>query len=268
MDPELPIAIFDSGVGGLTVFQAISRLLPRENIIYLADNKRVPYGGLSSETIVRYTCEAVSFLQAKQAKLIVLGCHTASVSCLNDASFRLFQQNLSIPVVGMTQGLKQMSNIRRLAVLGTLSTIRSGVYEKILRSQNPGLEVVSIACPLLVPRIEAGLLAHPETEVLVRSYLQPLQIKPVDAAFLACTHYPLIRSTFQKVLGENIALLDAAGPTAEAVRDYLQEKNLLNPLAKPKYTFYATEAPDLFAKRACHFLGENGVTPLINLCQI
>lgn len=268
MSAKLPIAIFDSGVGGLTVFQSISRLLPFENIIYLADNKRVPYGNLSSETIVQYVRESVCFLQQRQVKLIVLGCHTASTRCLFDPSFC---RDLAIPVIGMVQGSLQIFRhipfCRRVAVLGTKSTIQSGIYEKKIRSEYPDLEVVSIACPSLVPMIEAGLFTHPEMEAAIRNDLSRLEKERVDAALLACTHYPLVQPLIQKVLGENVVLLDASFSTSIEVQKYLAEKKLLNDFkGSPHYQFYVTEAPEVFAKRSVPFLGKE--LSFVELCHI
>lgn len=269
MDPQLPIAIFDSGVGGLSIFQALTSLLPSENVIYLADNKRVPYGNLSSETIVQYTSEAISFLETKKVKLVVLGCHTASSRCLYNESVTSFQERFSVPIMGVIEGslqvLKQRSDFRRLAVLGTNSTIQSGVYENLIRFQNPQLDVVSIACPLLVPMIESGLWMHPDTESLVRSYLLPLQKEPLDAVLLACTHYPLIKGMIQKILGEYVVLLDSSDYTSFAVRDYLSEKDLLNHSNKPHYQFCVTDTPRMFSRRISLFLGAEYDSHLVRL---
>lgn len=269
MDAQLPIAIFDSGVGGLSVFQSLTRLLPCENIIYLADNKRVPYGGLSSEAIVQYTSEAVSFLQERQVKLVVLGCHTASAHCLYNTAIRPFQERFSIPIIGVIYGglqaLKQRLDFRRVAVLGTQSTIQSGVYENLIQFQNPHLEVISIACPLLVPKIESGLLTHSDTEALVRGYLQPLLKEPVDAVLLACTHYPLIRGVIQKVLGEQVVLLDSSDYTSFEVKEYLAAQNLLNVSGLPHYQFCVTDTPEEFSRRAALFLGSEYRSNMIHL---
>jgi glutamate racemase len=272
MDAQLPVAIFDSGVGGISVFQALTHLLPCENIIYLADNKRVPYGGLSSETIVQYTSEAVSFLQAKKAKLVVLGCHTASARCLYDEEVFSFQKRFSVPIIGVINGglqaLKQRDDFRRVAVLGTKSTIQSGVYERLIRCQNPHLEVIPIACPLLVPMIESGLFTHPDTESLVRGYLQPLLNDSVDVVLLACTHYPLLRGLIQKVLGERVVLLDSSDYTSFEVRDYLAAENLLKVSGKPHYQFCVTDKPELFSRRVSLFLGAEYNSHLIDQCQL
>ncbi len=264
MREKLPIAIFDSGVGGLTVFRSISRLLPFENIIYLADNKRVPYGNLPAETIVQYVRESIGFLKEKQVKLIVLGCHTASVRCL-------LEQDREIPIIGMVQGSLQLfqkiPSCRRLAVLGTVSTIGSGVYEKNIRSQYPNCEVISVACPSLVPLIESGLLTHPDMEGAIQNDLKPLEKESVDAVLLACTHYPLVQPLIQKVLGPHVVLLDASFATSIEVKKYLEEKKMLNDFeGSPHYQFYVTEGPEVFAKRALSFLGE--IPSLVELCHI
>lgn len=246
------IAVFDSGLGGLTVFQALKRILPQENIIYLADNNRIPYGSCSKESIIQYTHEAISFLQKQNVKMVVLACHTASVCSLNE--------KFSIPVLGVIQGgiraISEIPNCKKVAILGTERTIKSGVYEQALMSQ---MDVVSVAIPRLASMIESQ---DPEVEAIVREYVKYLK---VDAVLLGCTHYPLIRPVFEKVIGQGTRILDSAEKTAMEAREFLKRGSLLNIANEPVYQFYATADAEHFGQKALFFLGEN-IHPV--LCKI
>lgn len=248
---ELPIAIFDSGVGGLSVFRAVSQLLPSENIVYLADSKRAPYGDKTPAEIVQCTGDAVSCF--KQMKLLVIACHTSSAHCLEG-----LQKKLPIPVIGVIQGaiqsIRAFPHFRRLGVLGTQSTIASGVYQAFLRSWNSQVEVYPIACPKFVPLIEGGFLDHPEIARAAQQYVEPFKKESVDAVLLACTHYPLIRSVIQKYAGENVPLIEASERTAFDVKEVLQRGDLLRESGIGKHHFYVTGAPEKFAQLAKLFL--------------
>jgi glutamate racemase len=267
MSSSLPIAVFDSGVGGLTVFQSLVKLLPQENFIYLADNKRVPYGDLSAETIVQYTSEAISFLESQKVKMVVLGCHTASSRCLYRDKVPIFQ----VPVMGMIQGvlrkIQEIQSINKVAILGTLSTIESRVYERLILSRNPSIKVISIACPSLVPKIESGLFSSPETLASIEEYLKSLKGVGVDGVLLACTHYPLIVNAFKKILGEDLLFIDPSDAIAQEVRDYLEVNNLFNVEGKGARRFYVTDAPEMFAKQGSYFLKEEIIPEKIFLTQ-
>ncbi len=254
---ELPIAVFDSGIGGLTVLRSLIRLLPYEKFIYLADSKRSPYGDKDPESIVKYTQDAVSFLQKKGIKMVVIACHTASAYCLE-----VLQKNFSVPVIGVIQSslaqIIEQKDGDSLAILGTKATIASGVYQKLIQSIDPGIRVFPIACPLLVPMIEEGLLEHPEMELAVQSYLVPLQKEKIKTALLACTHYPLILPLIQKALGGNTLVIDSSDRTAIEVREFLRKHHLLKNSLQPfPNEFFVTDAPKNFGLRANVFLGNN-----------
>lgn len=236
------IAIFDSGLGGLTVFKAIKHLLPHESIIYLADNERVPYGPLSSETIVQYTREAISFLEKLNVKMVVLACHTASVCAENE--------KFSLPIHGMIHGGVQavrVAGAKKIGILGTEKTIQSGIYQNAFAD----LEVISIACPKLAAQIEAQAK---NLEDVVQEYIKPIQ-NEVDAILLACTHYPLIVDVFKKLLGE-VPILDPAEKTALEIKASLQGKKLLNTEGNPVHQFYVTKDAKNFGKNASFLLQE------------
>jgi len=255
MNAESPIGLFDSGVGGLTVFREVSRILPRERLIYLADTARVPYGNRSKETIIRYTLETIPFWEEQNIKLLIVACHTASSHALT-----LLQENLSIPVIGVIQSgvQKILATTTRgpIGIFATKSTIESGVYQTAISAERPDIQLFSVECPLFVPLVEEGFLNHPATTLIAEHYLQHLQDQHLETALLACTHYPLIRLVIQSVLGSSVALIESAEPTAIAAKTYLEKNNLLNTSFPSNPEFYVTDAPEKFVKLAKYFLSQ------------
>jgi glutamate racemase len=237
-----PIGLFDSGFGGLTVMREVIRLLPHEDLIYLGDTAHLPYGNKSPQTVTQFALQNSAFLLTKNIKLLIIACHTACTHALS----RL-QQELPIPVLGVIQpGLSLAKNIERLAILGTTSTIESGLYQSLLSQQNPHITLYPQACPLFVPLVEEGFLDHPSALSIAQSYLAPLKGK-IDAALLACTHYPLLRPVLQQVLGPSVQLLEPAPQCAQQAKAHLTTAHLLNPQTQPpRYQFYATDSPAKF----------------------
>lgn len=244
------IGIFDSGFGGLTVMREVMRLLPHENIIYLGDTAHLPYGNKSPETILQLATSNATFLLEKNIKLLLVACHTASAHALET-----LQKTLPIPVVGTVQaGLDLIQNISRIAILGTTSTIGSGIYQTRIAKQNPNAKIYPIACPLFVPIVEEGFHHHSSTLAIAKTYLKPI-IGQVDAVLLACTHYPLLRPIFQKVLGPQVQLLEPAEMCALQTKEILSSKHLLNSQKKsPSHQFYASDDPEKFRKLGEIFL--------------
>lgn len=254
MCPEDAIAVFDSGIGGFTVFQAIKELLPNENIIYLADTQRMPYGSRDPETLLQFTNQALNFFQKQQVKLVVFACHTVS---------SVISQSFQIPVITVIQGsigAISESLCQKIAILGTERTIQSRVYETLLQKMYPKLEVVSVPCPKLAPMIESQ---DPQLDSVVDEYLANLH--HVDTVLLACTHYPLIRPIFEKKLGKNVQVLDSAKNTAVEVKKYLAKEELLNINNFPQYSFYVTGSIESFGQRASFYLRETMQPSIVNL---
>ena len=246
---ERPIGFFDSGLGGLTVLREVARLLPSEHLIYLGDTAHLPYGDKSPETILQLSLENASFLLEKGIKLLMIPCHTACSHALE-----VLQKKLPIPVIGVIDpGLALLRGFQRIAILGTVSTIESGVYPALIRKENPEMKIYAQACPLFVPLIEEGFWDHPATDLIARSYLEPLKGK-VDAVLLACTHYPLIRQTIQRVLGSEVILLEPAALSAKKALDYLGTAQLLRTGA-PCSEFYVTDDPEKFRRLGKLFFG-------------
>jgi glutamate racemase len=246
-----PIGLFDSGFGGLTVMKELTRLLPNENIIYLGDTAHLPYGDKSPETVLQYALDNSSFLLEKNIKLLMIPCHTACCHALE-----VLQQKLSIKVIGVIEaGIHLIQKFDRIAILGTTSTIESGIYQKEISKKNPKAKIIALPCPLFVPLVEEGFHNHPAAHLIAESYLSPIKGE-IDAALLACTHYPLIRPLIQTILGPTVTLVEPALACAEEAKRYLIEHNLLNDQKQaPTYQFYATDNPQKFCRLGKIFLG-------------
>jgi len=257
MNPELPIGLFDSGFGGLTVMREVMRVLPRENLIYLGDTAHLPYGNKSPQAVLRYALDNAAFLLEKKIKLLMIPCHTACSHALET-----LQNKLSIPVIGVIQPgfelLLKSTKTSRIAVLGTSSTIESGIYQKLIAQKAPHAKLSAISCPLFVPLIEEGFFDHPSAELIAHQYLNCLKEKEIDAVLLGCTHYPLIKPVLQKVLGTHVKLIEPAASCAAQAYEYLSSAGLLNAQKeKPIYQFYATDDPEKFRNFAPFFLGSS-----------
>lgn len=243
---DRPIAVFDSGIGGLTVVSALRRELPGEDIVYLGDTARVPYGGKSRATIERYSEEIASLLVAEGAKMVVVACNTASALAL-----ARLREVLAVPVEGVIEpGVAAALAATRsghVVVLGTKATIGSGAYADALRAAAPGVRVTSIACPLLVPLIEEGMLEDEVTDAVLRRYLSPVLAGDADTFVLGCTHYPLLAESIARAAGWKMAMVDSAANCASAVARHLEESGLRARSGRPgSLDISFTDTPDNF----------------------
>lgn len=241
-----PVAVFDSGIGGLTVVSALRRELPGENIVYLGDTARVPYGGKSRATIERYSEEIATLLTGEGAKMIVVACNTASALALP----RL-RELLDVPVEGVIDpGVEAALSATRsghVAIVGTKATIGSGAYADALRAARPDIRVTSVACPLLVPLVEEGLFEDAVTDAVLERYLATIRAGDADALVLGCTHYPLLASAIARVAGPGINLVDSAANCARVVARHLEEAGLRAPSdAVGSLDISFTDPPDSF----------------------
>lgn len=244
--PDQPIAVFDSGIGGLTVVSALRRELPGEDIVYLGDTARVPYGGKSRTTIERYSEEIASMLVAEGAKMVVVACNTASALALS----RL-RNVLPVPVEGVigpgVEAALAATRSGHVAVIGTKATVGSGAYAGALQAARSDIRVTSMACPLLVPLVEEGLFDDPVTEAVLERYLAEIRAGDADALVLGCTHYPLLSRAIARVAGPEIALVDSAANCARVVARHLDESDLCAPVGKAgSLDISFTDAPDDF----------------------
>lgn len=225
MDRNAPVGVFDSGVGGLTVAREIMRQIPEERIIYFGDTARLPYGSKSRDTIVRYSRQVIRFLRSKEVKAIVVACNTASAYALE-----AIQAETDIPVIGVINAGARTAVLAtrngRIGVIGTEGTIGSGIYTEVIRKLRPEIEVIGKACPLFVPLVEEGLLHDSVTDEIASRYLSDLKGKYIDTLVLGCTHYPLLRSTLGRLMGEQVTLVNPAYETALELRELLGQQGL------------------------------------------
>lgn len=251
------LGVFDSGVGGLTVVQAIHQLLPTQPIVYLGDTARVPYGNKSAETILRFAREDCAFLLGREVGAIVIACNTASAHALAQ-----LQGELPVPVFGVIEpGVKAaLSHTRagRIGIIGTAGTIASEAYQDALRKARPDLFIFAQATPLLVPLVEEDWLAHEATMLVLRDYLAPFQEAGVDTLVLACTHYPLLKKSIGRIMGPDVALVDSATTCAQGLKTFLEEagEDFSGNGEKGDIDIYLTDRPRGFASLAGRFLGE------------
>jgi glutamate racemase len=250
---ELPIGVFDSGIGGLTVVRELQKALPREDMIYLGDTARVPYGTKSPETVVRFAMEDTRFLLSQNVKAVVVACNTASAW----AMARL-EREFSVPVFGVIlpgvrAALEKTKNLR-IGVIATNATVRSQAYSRALLARDDRLKVYARACPLLVPLVEEGWVTHSVTLSVLHEYLEPVLRRDIDTLVLGCTHYPLLKRSIRTVVGANIALVDSAESCACYVRDRLAFLGLLSSQKRPGFVRpFVTDETERFGDLAERF---------------
>lgn len=251
------IGLFDSGLGGLTIVKAISKLLPYENLLYLADQAHFPYGEKDPASCVEYSLRCAQILEKQDVKLIIIACHTASVLALD-----LVQAHTSIPVIGITDTNSGFEKYKSVAILGTKSTIASKVYDSLILTKT-----IPFACPEFVTLIENGMQNHFRAYSVTKNVLKPL-IGEIDAALLACTHFPIMKNVIQKAFGETVTLIDPSESFAKRVFESLRNRSFLNPLkTTPTYQFITTGSLTKFRKLTQQFCNEIGGKKT-RLCEI
>ena len=249
MDKNAPIGVFDSGVGGLTVAREIMRQIPNERIVYFGDTVRVPYGSKSKDNIIKFSRQIIRFLQTENVKAIVIACNTASALALDE-----MQQEFDLPILGVVKpGAKvavETTANKRIGLIGTEANIRSGVYTRYIKSLDDEAKVFEKACPLFVPLVEEGWLHDDITLQVASRYLEELKEKDIDTLIMGCTHYPLIRSTIRKVMGDKVNLVNPAYETAIELKNLLERDNLANKCdvdsPSSMYRFYVSDAEEKF----------------------
>lgn len=272
MDRNLPIGIFDSGVGGLTVYRALHERLPSERYVYLGDTARVPYGTKSLSTVERYAIENARFLEARGIKLLVVACNTASALALPAV-----RRSVGVPVVGMIEPgarsvIRDAGATGRVGVIATESTVKSGAYRKAINELAPAVEVFERACPLFVSLAEEGWAATDVARTVAEEYLRDLREKGITALVMGCTHYPMLREVIQGAVGEGVRLIDSGEAAAEVVEAVIRKEDLRRTatqelrdlgeagararvLCDDLDHFYVTDAAERFAHVAERFLG-------------
>jgi glutamate racemase len=245
---EGPIGIFDSGVGGLTVFREIARALPSHDLIYLGDSARVPYGTKSPETVTRYSLQAAHHLLGRGIGTLVVACNTATAAALPT-----LQKELSIPVIGVVEpgARAAVEKTRgRVGVIATEGTVRSGAYRKAIHEIDDRVEVIEAAAPLFVPLAEEGWANTHVAREVAEIYLGPLLDAGIDTLVLGCTHYPILRGTIEQVAGADVAIVDSAETTARRVHQLLGGRAN----GHAEHVFLVTDATERFRRVAGEFL--------------
>lgn len=246
---EAPIGVFDSGVGGLTVVREIMRQIPQERIVYFGDTARVPYGTKSKDTVIRYSRQIVRFLKTREVKAIVIACNTASAYAMET-----LQREIDLPIIGVVKPGARVAAREtaggNIGVIGTEGTVGSHIYRDYIQSLRPDAQVFEKACPLFVSLAEEGWWKDPITEAVAERYLQEMKERRVDTLILGCTHYPLLRSTVRKVMGEGVNLVNPAYETAISLRELLQEEQIdnrgHNKTKENPYEFFVSDAAERF----------------------
>lgn len=259
-DHQAPIGIFDSGVGGLTVAKKIFEILPKEDVIYLGDTARYPYGPRSQEIVKRFSVQNIRFLLTQKVKFIVVACNTASAFALNDLVLWIHRKKAhKVPMIGVIKpgafaSVKATKN-GKIGVIGTVGTISSGAYEKAIHEIDPTKKIYSVPCPLFVALAEEGYIDKDATHLIAFEYLEPLIKKEVDTLVLGCTHYPLLKRVISKVMGKEVKLIDSAEETAIEVKKVLTDQGLLKKANRtPFRRFFVSDVPDRFVEVGERFL--------------
>lgn len=251
------IGIFDSGIGGLTVFSRIAKRMPNEHVVYLGDTARLPYGTKSAETVIRYSRACARVLLERHIKVLVVACNTASAFGLEALA-----EELPIPVVGVIKpgatAAVARSRSGHIGVIGTAGTIASGAYPRAIAALSPGSTVHGAACPLFVPLAEEGWTEGEVPVAVARRYITPLLTHGVDTLVLGCTHYPLLAGVIQEAAGSGVSLVDSAEETARAVAELLDTQGLRNPeSASGTHRFLVSDAPESVIRVGERFLGRS-----------
>jgi glutamate racemase len=253
---RLPIGVFDSGLGGLTVVHAIYERLPAESTIYFGDTARVPYGPKSPETVRRYSLEILHWLLAQDVKAVVIACNTSTAHALD-----ALRAESPVPVIGVIEpgarAAVRAAAGRGIGVIGTAGTVASGAYVRAIQALEPGAQVVQRACPLFVPLVEEGWFDHQATELIGEEYLGPVRQAGVGALVLGCTHYPLLTPLLHRVMGPDVSLIDSAAETARALADTLSQQGIEAPAgATPSHRFAVSDDAPRFLVVGGRFLGD------------
>lgn len=251
---DRPIGVIDSGVGGLTVAKEIMRQLPNEQILYLGDTSRCPYGPRSGEEVKAFTWQMTQFLLERNIKMLVIACNTATAVALDE-----IRDTLSIPVIGVIYpgartAIKVTKNFQ-IGVIGTEGTIKSNAYEDALKSIKRTTNVKSLACPKFVPLVESGEFEGPVAKKVVAETLAPLKNKGLDTLILGCTHYPLLENIIKKVMGKKVTVISSGEETAREVSTILYYKGLFSSqMVEPEHQYYTTGSSRIFSRIASNWL--------------
>jgi glutamate racemase len=257
-EQDKPIGIFDSGVGGLTVVNALRHKLPGEQIIYFGDTFHLPYGDKSRESVQFYSTRIADFLLDFDCKVILIACNTASASAYDEVKHhtgnRAFVFNVIDPVVNH---IKNNFEAGKIGVIGTKGTINSGTYQVKLKAAIPGLEVAAVATPLLVPMIEEGFIFDDISNAIIRTYLSNPLLEDIKTLILGCTHYPIIKRQIEKFFNFELDVIDSGNIVASSVKEYLESNGLMKTNNKSKHKFFISDYTEYFDKISKMFFEES-----------
>ena len=251
-----PIGVFDSGLGGLTAVHSLWQILPEETLIYFGDTARVPYGGRSRETILQYARQDVRFLRSFDLKAILIACGTVTTT-----SLPTLRAENDLPIVGVVEPACRralaVTKNKRIGMIATQASVRSGAYEATLRQMDPEVEVLCKACPLLVPLVENGRIRRGDVviETVAAEYLAPLKEAGVDTLVLGCTHYPLLEKVIGAYMGPEVRLINSGAEGARAAADCLRERDALAGPGRGSCRCFVSDRQEDFSRLASTFLG-------------
>lgn len=248
-----PIGVFDSGLGGLTCVKEIMRIMSGEDVIYFGDTGRVPYGTRGADTIVKYVRQDIRFLQSFDIKMIIIACGTASSAALPWLADEITTEITGVVEPAAMLAMKATKN-KKIGVLGTAGTIRSGKYPEYIKKLNPEIDVVQKACPMFVPLVENGYAKSDVTRTIAAEYLEDIKAAGVDTLVLGCTHYPLIKDTIREIMGEDVTLIDSGASAANWAYDMLKEREMLSDNKKGKLRYFVSDTTEDFVRLGSLFL--------------
>ena len=263
-----PSACFDSGLGGLTAVRELMHLLPREDIVYFGDTARVPYGGRSPETILKFARQDMNFLCSFDLKAVVIACGTVSTT-----SLAALRREYDLPIIGVVgptaRAAARCTKNGKIGLIATAASIRSGAYEAVVSRENPAGRVYGKACPLFVPLVENGRfrVGDPVIEIVAGEYLQSMKDEGVDTLMLGCTHYPLLSDVIGKIMGPGVTLIDSGREAARALKTLLTERDLLSDAPQGDTSYFVSDTVDGFEAMASLFLRSDlkGMVQQINI---
>jgi len=265
---DKPIGIFDSGVGGLTVYREIEKVCPADDIVYFGDTGRTPYGIRSPRVVTEYSREILHFLLSFEVKFVVVACNSASAMALENIA-----PECPVPIVGVikpvARAAAEATRNKKIGVIGTEGTIASGAYTEVLKSIDPELIVLGQPCPLFVSLAEEGYIDRPATKLIVADYLGRVKRAGVDTLVLGCTHYPLLKNLIAEEMGPEVQIIDSAASTAAEVKRLLVENGTYRGGdRKGSHRFYVSDTPEKFARVGALFLGrEIGAVMQIDIAR-
>ncbi len=248
-----PIGVFDSGLGGLTCVREIMKIMPNEDVIYFGDTGRVPYGTRSKDTILKYVRQDIRFLETFDIKMIIIACGTASSAALPWMTGEFGTEIIGVVEPAARAAVKTTKN-KKIGVLGTSGTVKSGKYVEYIKSICPDAEVVQKACPMFVPLVENGCADSEATRIIAREYLEEVKSSGVDTLILGCTHYPLLRKVIGEIMGESVTLIDSGAAAADFAFEFLRESDMLNEEKVGEQSYYVSDSTEDFARLGGMFL--------------